>query len=89
MASTKTRRRLDPRRVLRCVTCKIDYATEAEAADAAERAMLLGLVMPGCHLVAYSCDQCGRFHVCNKVIVQLGAHPRTTFQQQGADDAHD
>ena len=80
MASFKTRRHMDLRRVRHCVSYKISYESKSEALNAAERAMDLGMVMPGCHIVPYECLECGRWHLANKVIVPMAAHHRTMFQ---------
>ena len=72
MASTQTRARLDPRRVVTCRSGKRSYDTYADAFDAAELQMLRGIVKPGCHITPYQCEDCRRFHLCNRVIVYLG-----------------
>jgi hypothetical protein len=70
MASSPTRRKLDPDRIhRRCVSQKVCHRTRAGALDAAEAQMDQGDVLPGCHLMPYECALCGYWHVHNQRIV--------------------
>lgn len=71
MGSSPTRsRRRDV--TVRCVSYKIGYPTYDAALDGAERQMERGHVMPGCHITPYQCDECGEWHIYNRIIVPLG-----------------
>lgn len=48
------------------------YATYDRALDVAELMMEKGEVNPGCHITPYACDDCGEWHVANRVIVPIG-----------------
>ncbi len=50
---------------------KIGYETYDDALTAAELQMDSGAVKPGCHITPYRCDDCGAFHLWNRVIVPL------------------
>jgi len=77
MASRPTRYRLKMHRVTRlCPTEKWCFRTRDHALDAAERQMMKGQVMPGCHITPFQCDACGYWHLGNKVIVPLGPNQR-------------
>jgi hypothetical protein len=80
MATRPTRRKLNPQRVHQCPTYKVAFERRDEALDAAELAMLRGQVLVGCHIVPFECPTCHRWHLTNRVVVQLGSHRRTTFQ---------
>jgi hypothetical protein len=71
MGSSATRLRIDTAkaRFSRCDSKKIGYATRAEAFDAAEILMQEGHVHAGCHITPYACDECGQWHVFNRVII--------------------
>jgi len=71
MASYPTRLRVSLRSMgfRRCESQKVGYATRAEALIAAERTMDAGQVKPGCHITPYECQDCGEWHVANRVIV--------------------
>lgn len=76
MASRATRLRYRPgtdafRRIRLCPTQKVGYETRPDALDASEQAMALDKVDPGCHLTPYACDECGRWHLANRVIVPM------------------
>lgn len=68
----KTRRHLDLTRVARCPSMKTGWATYEQALATADLMMLEGKVNPGCHITPYRCDECGEFHVYNRVIVSVG-----------------
>lgn len=55
----------------KCISQKVGYLDYAGALDAAELMMELGKVNPGCHITPYPCEDCGEWHVANKVIVQV------------------
>ena len=69
MASSPTRGRARTRRL--CASGKVTFLSYADALDAAERLMELGIVEPGCHMTPYECEDCGRWHVFNRRIVWL------------------
>lgn len=75
VASSPTRQHIDLRdlggAVRRCSTQKIGYRTRDDALTAAERMMEAGKVRPGCHMTPYVCEECGEFHVANRIIVFL------------------
>jgi hypothetical protein len=71
MASSKTRRHIDPARVRQCTSEKVAYPNYERALDAAELVMLKGMVRPGCHIIPYRCPLCGEWHVANKQIVPV------------------
>jgi len=75
MASSPTRLHLDVDH-LRCESHKVTYRTKADALDAAEALMLADRVSPGCHITPYLCQDCGHWHVWNRVIVYLGPQQR-------------
>lgn len=66
---TRQKVRTTGRYFRRCQSEKFGYGTKAEALDAAERAMLLDKVLPGCHLTPYFCLSCREWHVANRKIV--------------------
>lgn len=72
MASSPTRASVDPSRACRCESRKVGYATYDRALDVAELMMEKGEVNPGCHITPYACDDCGEWHVANRVIVPIG-----------------
>lgn len=59
------RRRVSPSR---CTSFKLGYVSYEAARDAAEQAMELGDVKPGCHVMPYECDECTAWHIANKLI---------------------
>lgn len=72
MASRPTRLKIDVEDFARtCATHKVAFPSYAAALDGAERAMENGHVTPGCHITPYECQECGRWHVRNRVIVPL------------------
>lgn len=82
-----TRQRIDVERLLRrCESQKIAYETLADAETAVEESMEKGYVHPGCHLIAYACDRCGRFHVANRHIVFPDEQPISDAARQYRED---
>jgi hypothetical protein len=75
MASRPTRQRVNLQSggFRRCISQKVGFRSRAQALDAAERMMDAGRVRPGCHITPYACDDCGEWHVANRVIVWNGA----------------
>lgn len=73
VASRPTRMRVDLRALSfrRCESQKVGYPTYEQALDAAERAMALDKVLPGCHITPYACPDCGEWHNANRRIVQV------------------
>lgn len=72
MASSPTRLSIDVEHthLPSCgATGKCGYRSRAEALDIAESMMLQSVVMPGCHITPYHCDDCGWWHVYNRKIV--------------------
>jgi hypothetical protein len=59
-----------------CLSGKICYETYLQAQVQAERAMQRGEVWPGCHVHAYRCDRCARFHIGN-VAITFGPEDKT------------
>lgn len=81
MASTKTRRHLDPARIhRRCESQKLCYVTKSEALDAAEMQMLRGAVRVGCHVVPFQCERCAYWHLRNKVLIRIGPYDPDVFK---------
>lgn len=72
MASSPTRLHVDPVHACRCPSQKVGYPTKDEALTQAEVQMERGAVNPGCHITPYPCDECGEWHVANRVIVPVG-----------------
>lgn len=54
-----------------CESQKYCFGTKDDALDGAERLMELDKVKPGCHITPYLCDDCGNWHVFNRVIVPM------------------
>ncbi len=80
-----TRLKVNLKRLIRCATRKIGFATKGQALDVAELMMEQGHVSPGCHITPYECDECGQWHVSNRVIVPVsGSVPLTngTFSRR-------
>ena len=71
MASRPTRLKVNLDMIRACESQKVAFPTYASAFDAAERLMQLGHVKPGCHITPYVCQDCGHWHVRNRVIVPL------------------
>lgn len=80
MASRPTRFRVPiaKARFSQCSSRKINYQTKREALDAAEVVMEAGRVSPGCHIMPYICDECGDWHLTQRVIVRHPHGPRWT-----------
>lgn len=74
MASRPTRGKIDTRRFeFLCESGKVAYDTRDDALTGADTAMMADLVKPGCHLMPYECEDCGRWHVRNQRII-LSTH---------------
>lgn len=71
MASSPTRLAVNPLDARLCESRKACFRTKNEALDIAEKMMELRRVHPGCHLTPYQCCNCGRWHIYNRVIVDL------------------
>lgn len=72
MATSPTRKHLTRVNKHKCASQKTCYPTKADALDGAEAMMDKGMVWPGCHITPYECEECGLWHVWNKVIVRPG-----------------
>lgn len=69
MASSPSRRHVNPRAIVKCLSQKVGFSAYSTALDAAERMMSLGHVKRGCHIVPYLCEDCGEWHVGNHRLV--------------------
>lgn len=80
MASSPTRWSVTERWIgyRRCESQKVSYDAKDDALTAAERMMDAGRVRVGCHITPYLCPDCDRWHVANRVIVELGRRKRLT-----------